>query len=801
MASESGPMLLGGELTETGEKAGRQLVLDPSELTTHGVILGMTGSGKTGLAVVLLEEALLRGIPALILDPKGDLGNLLLNFPGLRPEDFRPWIDEGAAARAGETPDQLAAKTAERWKSGLTEWGQTPERMRQLGMAARFTVFTPGATAGVGLDVVGSLKAPGAGTSPEARADEIEGFVSGLLALVGREGDPLSSPDHILLSNLIARAWDAGQDMDLAALIGQCANPPIRKLGVFELDTFFPPKERMALAVQLNSLLASPSFAPWMRGVPADMERVLFDAQGKPRAAIVFLAHLSEPERQFVVTLLLSRMVSWMRRQPGTSSLRALVYMDEVAGYAPPTAQPPSKKPMLTLFKQARAQGIGMVLSTQNPVDLDYKAMANAGTWIVGRLQTERDKARVLEGLRSAAGVTDVEVLDRMIGGLGARQFLLHSARGGTPRRFATRWSMSYLRGPLTVSEVERLMADDPERAGAAATGTAGGVGATSPAATTGAGAAPAAEDELTAPPTLAAGVRVRYMDPAAAWAGDVGADPSGRRLQAAVAARVHLRFDDTAAGIDHTEEYECLFFPLTDRPAPEEARAVDYDERDLRAEPPAGAVYVLPQAPIDRPAYFKTLEKQLKDYLFRTRSIEAQGNAKLKLFSRVGESPEEFAERCKRAAADKADQEAATLRTRYQTKLDRLQAQQRAAEDRLREAQVDTQQRVQSEIISGAGQLLSAFLGGRSRMPSLSGAASRRAATRRSQERLETVKGKQQDLAESARELEEQLASDVADIQDRWDATAGEVQTIRIPLEQTDVSVEEVVLVWLPTA
>src|SRR5690606_10622205 len=260
--------------------------------------LGMTGSGKTGLGVVLLEEALSRGIPALIIDPKGDMGNLLLNFPSLRPEDFRPWIDEAEATRTGQSPDAVATATAESWKKGLESWDIAADRMRQLGMAARFTVFTPGSTAGVPVDVVGSLEAPAEGGDTETRGDEIEGFTSGLLALINRSGDPLSSPDHILISNLIARAWDAGQSLDLPSLVAQVADPPIRKLGVFELDTFMPPKDRMSLAVQLNALLASPSFAPWMRGVPLDMQRMLYDDDGRPRAAILYIAHLSEPERQ-----------------------------------------------------------------------------------------------------------------------------------------------------------------------------------------------------------------------------------------------------------------------------------------------------------------------------------------------------------------------------------------------------------------------------------------------------------------------------------------------------------------------
>jgi hypothetical protein len=840
---------LGETLDAEGRRSGTPVAIQPGHLTTHGVIVGMTGSGKTGLGIVLLEEALSRGIPALILDPKGDMGNLLLNFPALRPEDFRPWIDTAEAARTKQSPDELAASTATRWQKGLADWGVTPDMMRKLGTNARFTIFTPGATSGVPINVVGSLQAPGPEVSAEDVADEIEGFTSGLLALTGRGGDPLSSADHILISNLIARAWHARQDLDLATLVMQVANPPIRKLGVFELDAFMPPKDRMALAVQLNSLLASPSFAPWMRGVPLDMQRLLYDERGRPRAAIIYLAHLSEPERQFIVTLVMSRMVSWMRRQPGTSDLRALVYMDEVAGFAPPSAQPPSKKPILTILKQARAHGVGMVLSTQNPMDLDYMAMSNAGTWMIGRLQTERDKARILEGLRSASGDTDINTLGTMISGLAQRQFLLHTARGDAPRRFTTRWAMSFLRGPLTRVEIDQLTSDDPDRQPAlaaaatreapptrapaptysppgASSGSPSDVSLrapppvsshspldASPHASPGgvampestypgtAASAAQADDTVALAPAVAAGVRVRYLDAAAPWAAEVGARPGGTRLQASVAARVNLKYADRVAGIDHTEVYECVFFPLTDPARPEEAHVVDYDERDLRVDAPADAVYALPDVPINATAFFRTLERQLKDHLYRTQTTEVFVNTELKLYARVGESRDEFASRCSSVASDRADEEAARLRTRIQSRLDRLQKNLQAADDRVRELTVDSRQRVQQEIIAGAGQLLSVFMGGRAGVRSLGGAASRRGVTRRTQERLDTAKGRALTVGEEMRQIEQELGDDLAALQEKWEAVAGRIETKAIQLTQSNVVVDEVVLLWIPVA
>ena len=448
-----------GKLLDGGE-----LVLDPDDLTTHAVIVGMTGSGKTGLGIVLLEEALAKGIPALILDPKGDMGNLALTFPDLSAASFRPWIDESAARDAGQTPDEYAEKTAELWRSGLERSGIGPERIQALRDAAEVTLYTPGSEAGVPLNVIGSLKAPKLSwdTDEETIRDEIEGTVSSLLGLVGIEADPIGSREHVLLSNLLEHNWRAGTDLDLGALIGQIQQPPLRKLGVFEVDAFMPPADRNELAIKLNALVASPSFAAWGRGPALDPAVLLRTEDGKPRAAVIYLAHLSDQERQLVVTLVLSRLITWMHGQSGTSELRGLVYLDEVMGFAPPTAMPPSKKPILTLMKQARAFGIGMVIATQNPVDLDYKAMANAGSWFIGRLQTERDKERVLEGLRSAAGGVDVAALDTAIGGLEQRQFLLQSAHRDKPELFSTRWAMSFLRGPLTKEQIATLTPDAP---------------------------------------------------------------------------------------------------------------------------------------------------------------------------------------------------------------------------------------------------------------------------------------------------------------------------------------------------
>ena len=373
--------LLGGQIDPANhQRTDKLTTIASGDFTTHGVIVGMTGSGKTGLGVVLVEEALSAGVPTLLIDPKGDLTNLCLTFPQLTEADFEPWVNEGDAAKAGQSVPEFAAAQAKAWTGGLAGWGIAPQRIADLRGKVTFTIYTPGSNAGVALNVVGSLEAPADTSDVEVVGDEIDGFVSGLLGLVDIDADPLSSREHILLSNLILNEWNAGRSLDLPTLVGMIQQPPIRKLGVFELDQFFPPKDRLALAVRLNGLLASPSFGAWMSGPPLDIDSMLRTPDGKPRCAIVTTAHLSDQERQFVTTLVLSKLVTWMRKQSGTTDLRALLYMDEVAGYLPPTAMPPTKKPIMTLMKQARAFGVGVVLSTQNPVDIDYKALSNAGT-------------------------------------------------------------------------------------------------------------------------------------------------------------------------------------------------------------------------------------------------------------------------------------------------------------------------------------------------------------------------------------------------------------------------------------
>jgi hypothetical protein len=826
------------------ERTGTKVELPTGDFTTHGVIVGMTGSGKTGLGLVLIEECLRAGIPTILIDPKGDLTNLCLTFPNLAADDFEPWVNEGDAQKAGVSVADFAAQQAKTWSEGLTGWGLGGEQIGALRAATSFSIYTPGSTAGVPVNIVGSLQAPADTSDMEVVRDEIEGYVSGLLGLVGIKADPLSSREHILLSNLIETAWSQGQSLDLPVLVGQVQQPPLRKLGVFELDTFFPPKERTELAMKLNGLLASPSFSAWGTGQPLDVDTLIRSPDGKPCAAIVTTAHLSDEERQFVTALVLSKVVTWMRRQSGTTDLRLLVYMDEVAGYVPPSAMPPTKKPIMLLMKQARAFGVGVVLSTQNPVDIDYKAISNAGTWMIGRLQTERDKQRLLDGMSAAAGGVDIGAVGDTISGLGKREFVLRRAGKDTPEVFTTRWAMSYMRGPLTRDQIEVLAADDSRRAqatppagpaepvpapatapateaGAAATAsTAEATAATAPAAEAGAAATPStattatkatpadpaaaalAVDESPVAPEVASSVGVAYLDVAAPWAAGLGAK-TGQRHAAAAIARVALRFDDEKADLVADQEYEAVLFPLPDRADPATAVDVDYDDRDLRAEPPTGVVYVLPAAPIKEKRFWTDLQKAWTDQLSRNMTMEIYVNRDLKLYSRAGETQEQFAARCQEAASAKADEAAAKLRDKYEAKLDRLRSQIDTAQDRAAVLTAEQQGRQAEELLGTAGSILGGFLGGRrnagSILGSLGTAAGRRRRSSTSAQRLEAAQNKVADLGADYQELETELTADLTEITDQWSEKAAAVEPVAVRLEKTDVRLVDLRLVWIP--
>jgi hypothetical protein len=801
MERPPGHLFIGETIDATsGDRAGQPILLDSADLTTHGVIVGMTGSGKTGLGVVMIEEALLAGIPVLAIDPKGDLGNLCLTFPDLQARDFEPWIDEGSARVQDQTVAELADQTAERWTEGLASWGLGSPDLSALEQAATPVIYTPGSNAGVPLDVMGRLSAP-ATDDAATRQDEIDSTVSGLLGLIGIESDPLSGREHILLANLIARAWDTGTDLDLATLVGQIIDPPLRKLGVLDLDTFFPADDRQDLALKLNGLLASPSFAAWAQGAPLDIERMLWTEQGKARAAIVSIAHLSETERQFAVTLVLGKLISWMRTKAGTGELRVMVYIDEVMGLAPPVSNPPTKKPILTLLKQARAFGVGLVLSTQNPVDLDYKAISNAGTWLIGRLQTEQDTDRLIDGLRSADGTVDIGAIEATIASLDKRQFVMRTTRSSEIPLLTTRWAMSYLAGPLTSDKITDLMADQSQLT--APTPAPG----TEPEAAAGAeaGAAPdgpaLADNESTVPPPLPDKLTVRYARASAPWLTEVGASPEPAPLQAFLTARVELLFDETKAKLRHQEEWEAIVAVTAEGIDTEGAVAVDFDDRDFTFEPPPNPVYVLP--PVDLTASaIRSAKSDLRAKLYHDTTYLLLNNPELKLWSRPGETAEAFALRCEAAADEGADEAAAKLRDKLERKRESIERALAKAEDRVGELEVQVAGRRQQELVDVGSSILGGLLGGRGRARKLASAARRAASGRRqtstTSARLDSARSRVAEKIDELHDLELDLAEALMEIDDEWSSKALEVEEVEIPLEKSDISVEDFSLVWL---
>jgi len=660
------------------------------------------------------------------------------------------------------------------------------------------TIYTPGSSAGVPLNVIGSMEAPKVdGVEDEAafeesKHDEIEGLVGSLLGLIGVTSDPLSGREHILLSNIVDHYWTRSQSLSIESLIQNVMQPPFRKLGVMQLDTLFPEADRMKLAMKLNGLAASPAFAAWSEGVPLDIDSMLFQANGDPRAAVVNIHHLSEEERQFVVTLLLSKVVTWMRSQPGTDKLRVLIYMDEVFGFVPPTAMPPSKKPILTILKQARAFGIGLVLSTQNPVDIDYKAISNAGTWMIGRLQTERDKARLLEGMERSDGGVDIKELDATISSLDKRQFVLHSTRG-TPQEFSTRWAMSYLVGPLTRSQIGDLTEGvDVPAAPTAAASTAAPAEAEP--------VVELADNESTVAPPVAKGTDVLYVRADAPWADEVGLNPDSTRLTPALAVRMHLLYDETKADLRHEVEWEGIVRLDDSRVDPDDALVVDYDDRDFSSDAPEGAIFRLPDAEIDKSTFFTKTKTAFKDHLYRSEKLELFANPELKLYSRVGEDEQAFKSRCEDAADDLADEDVEKLRAALLKKEDKLTGDLSKLEDRIREIEFEKEASRNNAIAGVAMDVLGGLLGGRRRTRSAGRSMMRgRKATGKAEQRLATAENRYSEKMEDLNELRDEVEDDINEIVFEWQDKAQKIERYEVPLEKADISVDEIALVWIP--
>jgi hypothetical protein len=765
---------------DAGKRRDDLVLYDSRDLLTHAVVVGMTGSGKTGLGISLIEEAAIDGIPVLAIDPKGDLGNLLLTFPNLAPSDFAPWIDAGEAERHNTTVDAHAAETAQRWKAGLAEWDQDGTRIARLKAAADVTVYTPGSRMGTPLAILGSLGPAAAEPDEEAQSD-IATTASSLLGLVGIDDvQPHSREQALIAAILSSRPPNA--PADLHWLVQQIQRPSFDSIGVLDLETFFPARERQDLALRFNSVLAAPGFDAWSAGEPLDAASLLFTPAGKPRTAVISVAHLDDAQRMMVVSLVLNAVLRWTRRQSGTSSLRALVYMDEVFGYLPPVANPPSKLPLLTLLKQARAFGVGLVLATQNPVDLDYKALSNTGTWFLGKLQTERDKARMLDGLEGVSSGLDRQSIDRALSSLRGRVFLMHNVHENAPIAFETRWALSYLRGPMGREELRRF-ARVPETSAAA----------TPPPIPTPSAPSPAASATK---PIVPAGIE-EYVLP-----GDSG---SPREYAPVLYGAARVQYIDTKRGIDVTRTVQVIV-SFTNGPIP-----VDWERAEETPHPPetltppsasaAAPHQPLPPAALDKKRY-AAWTKGFGQWVTRAQPLKVFTVPSMKLVSKPGEAERDFQARIQLAGRETRDAAVEKLRERYAPKLARLQDKARKAEEAVgKEQQQASQQKLQTAVSIGA-TMLGALMGRRAvSMSTLGRATTAARGVGRAAKETEDVAKAQERLQAAQAEmaaLEAELQREVAALEGAAPGSIA-VETIEIKPKRGGVDVRIVALAWKP--
>jgi hypothetical protein len=773
----------------TGQTLDEPVLYDSRDLVTHAVCIGMTGSGKTGLCLGLIEEAAIDGVPVIAIDPKGDLGNLLLTFPRLAPEEFRPWVNEDEARRAGIDSDVFAAREAAAWSAGLASWGQDAARVERLRKAAEFTIYTPGSRAGRPVSILSSFAAGSAAEAddPELLAERASGTATSALMLAGVDAPPRSR-EHSLVAALLTHAWRSNTTFDLAALIRQVQSPPFDKVGVVDLESFFPAKERFELAMKLNGVLAAPGFETWLEGDALDPQTLLYTADGRPRVSVFSIAHLGDAERMFFVSLLMNQMVGWTRKQTGTTSLRAILYMDEILGYFPPVANPPSKAPLLTLLKQGRAFGLGIVLATQNPVDLDYKGLANTGTWFLGRLQTERDKARVLDGLEGAGGGLDRAAADRLLSALKKRIFLMHNVHDAQPTVFETRWTLSYLRGPLSRDQIKALTPAPAIAPG----GRDGGSAVAAP-------ASPAAISEAAADrPVVPPGVQEFFLP--AAGTGPVSYLPG-------VLGAARVSFSDRTLGAEATREVLYLA-PISEDAVPVDwarARPLAIGTADLLRQPEDDRARFAPLPPVaSQPRKYAAWQKAFATFLAQNERLDVLRHPILRTTMQAGESERDFRIRLQQEGRAARDQAVDAVRRKYAPKqaalAERLRRAQQAVE---REQQQASDQKVQTAVSMGATLLGAIFGNKRIGAGSIGRATTAARGVGRTMKEASDVK-RAAETVESVRAsmavLEGQLAEDLAAVSARLDQAAP-LERISLAPKRGQVEVQFVALAWSPAS
>ena len=805
----------------TGETGDEILLYDPDDLTTHALVVGMTGSGKTGLCIDLLEEAALNNIPALMIDPKGDITNTLLHFPELLPSDFAPWVNADQARREGKSVEEVAEKTANLWRNGLSGWDIGPDRIQALKESVRFSIYTPGSDAGFPISILASLAAPDIPWegNEELLREQISGTVIALLGLTGMvDIDPVQSREHILLANIFEYAWSRGKDLDLGELIMQTQSPPFEKLGFFEVDTFFPEKDRFKLAMKLNNIVAAPGFQSWLEGDALDIEQLLYDSDGRARHTIFYIAHLNEDERMFFVTLLFSTVETWMRTKRGTGSLRALIYFDEIFGYLPPVGNPPSKEPMLRMLKQARAFGVGLMLATQNPVDVDYKAMSNAGTWMIGKLATQQDKERLLDGLASAAGGgLDRKEYDELISALGKRVFLLRNVHEKRPALFQTRWAMNYLAGPVTRTQIpalNKLAGHGLSEPSPVPSGPPREMPVTVPAAAQ-EGATPVSdpEPELQLPgtstrPAVPTNIG-EYFLPATLTLSDavrqkgrtipVGAEEYGFLYRPLLLAQAYVQFSNRKYDLDQ----EIQVAALVEEPSRrgnvrwEDFRMEAVDSRSLERQPGSQSRFVSLEQPLADGRTIRTMRSDFADWIYREVTAQVKANETLDVYAGPEVDEETFRRMCAEAAEEKEDIEIDKLDARYQRKIDSAQKKLTREERELREDEAALSRRKGEEYSSYAETALGFFGLGRKR--SVSSAMSKRSRTARAAEDVEESIEEIAELKGDLADLREELQAELEEIEEKWAEIAADVTEIPVSPYKKDIDVDLFGVAWMP--
>lgn len=796
-----GSFFLGRPHDISKKKTGSEpLLYDSKDMTTHAVCVGMTGSGKTGLCLALLEEAAINGIPAIAIDPKGDLGNLLLAFPKLEPGDFRPWIDESEAARKKMSPDDYAASQAELWRKGLESWGEGPDRIRRFCDTVDRVIYTPGSSSGIPITVLKSFSAPPAELIADADAfsERVSSATSGLLALMGVDSDPVRGREHIFMSTLLDTAWRAGKDVDLRQLIQDINRPPISKVGAVDLESFYPAKDRTKLAMTLNNLLASPSFAAWMEGEPLDIQRILYTPDKKPRLAIMSIAHLDDAERMFFVTILLNEILAWVRTQPGTSSLRALLYMDEVFGYFPPTSTPPAKRPMLTLLKQGRAFGLGCMLATQNPVDLDYKGLSNAGTWFLGRLQTARDKARVIEGLEGAsaqAGSTfNRQEMEATLAALGKRVFLMNNVHDDAPVVFESRWAMSYLCGPLTKNQIKTLM--DPVRSKHPSTSTAATTEPAAGAAASGAAAAKprgAGAPASSSRPVVPAGISEKFL-------AITERVPDGYRLEyrPGLLAKGKVHFAHKTDGVDVWRDVFVLqSIQSTPPDVIWQGASINPQAPSTEDQPDSSGQFADLPSELTRDKSYTIFARQLKDHLYREASLILFRCESPEAISSLDEPEPDFRNRVALTLPQLLADEKLKLQERFRSKLEK-------ADRAVREAQTKVSTRrwqffaklgtmlwvVVDTVMSAMGKNLPGRR--RSLDPAIQSMATETGQQSNAKADLENAQHDKD-------QLQQQYDNELKKLETNYTPGGLPISPFNLKPQKGDIEVSDVSLVWLP--